>query len=479
MFPARVPGRTYAEPVNAHEPEVGGPGPARKHVPAGEPGPFPAVPAGAGDNPFAASMSVAPSVQRAAAWSWRLIVIVAATAVGMWLIATLKVVVVPVAVALLVTVLLSPVVSFFQRHLRMSRSLASGAALIGLIVLVAGLLVLAGASVVQGISDLWEQAREGIDKISAWLADGPLQLSSDDLKQWTDKIQELAGSASGSGVVSGALHATVTIGHVAAGALIALFCTFFFLLDGRMIWAWVVGLLPRGSREHIHQAGRRGLVTLGAYTRTQILVAAVDAIGIGIGAAILRVPLALPLSILVFLGSFIPVVGAVLTGTIAVLVALVAHGPVTALFMLGVVLLVQQIEGHVLQPFLMGHAVSLHPVAVILAVTAGSLVAGILGALFAVPIVAVVNTVVLYLHGHDKFPQLGHDDHVAVRGRGHPMLDHAIAQMAEEETSQQAAADEELGAGAAVGKDAPQVASTDDDAAPDDPAPDDSTRDGR
>ena len=140
-------------------------------------------------------------------------------------------------------------------------------------------------------------------------------------------------------------------------------------------------------------------------------------------------PLALPLGILVFLGSFIPIVGTVLTGVVAVLVALVSHGPVVAVIMLAVVLLVQQIEGHVLQPFLMGHAVSLHPVAVLLSVAAGSLVAGITGALFAVPIAAVVNTVVLYLHGHDKFPELGTDDHVRVRPPGRPRADVPAAEM--------------------------------------------------
>ncbi|MEN0129002.1 MAG: AI-2E family transporter [Brevundimonas sp.] len=377
-----------------------------------------------------AADSVPMSVQRTAAWSWRLLVIGAAAAVSFWLIGSLKVVVVPIAVALLLTVLLSPVVRFFQARLRMSRGVASAVALILLVVVVLGLLTAAGATIVSGIGDLWDQAREGLDKVTTWLAEGPLQLTTQDLSAWADKLQGLASSSGGSGVVAGALHGAVTVGHVVAGALIAVFCTFFFLLDGRGIWSWVVGLLPVDSRENVHQAARRGLVTLGAYTRTQILVAAVDALGIGIGAAILQVPLALPLAILVFLGSFVPIVGAVLTGTIAVLVALVAQGPVIALVMLGVVLLVQQIEGHVLQPFLMGHAVSLHPVAVLLAVAAGSFVAGILGALFAVPIVATFNTVTLYLHGHDKFPQLGLDDHPTVRGRGHPALDQSIAQVA-------------------------------------------------
>jgi putative heme transporter len=159
------------------------------------------------------------------------------------------------------------------------------------------------------------------------------------------------------------------------------------------------------------------MVALAGYTRTQILVALVDALGIGIGAAALQVPLALPLATLVFIGSFIPVVGALVSGSVAVLVALVAHGPLSALLMLAVVLVVQQIEGHLLQPFLMGHAVSLHPVAVLLAVAGGSMAAGIVGALFAVPVVAVVNTVVLYLHGHDKYPALGAAPQVPFRVR--------------------------------------------------------------
>ncbi len=405
-------------------------------------------------------------VQRAAAWSWRLLVIAACVTVVVAAVAYLKLVVVPVAVALLLAVLLAPLASWLQRRLRVGRAAASGIAVVALVVVVLGLLVLAGRSVVLGIAELWDQAQQGVDQLLDWLAEGPLQLSTDNLESWIEQARETA-SANSDTLVAGALHATVTVGHVLAGAVIALFCTFFFLLDGRTIWSWVVGLLPRGSREHVHQAGRRGLVTLGAYTRTQILVAAVDAVGIGVGAAILQLPLALPLAILVFLGSFIPIVGAVVTGSVAVLVALVTQGPVVALVMLAIVLAVQQLEGHVLQPFLMGHAVSLHPVAVLLAVAAGSFMAGILGALFAVPLVAVLNTVVLYLHGHDKFPQLGHDDHVVVRPRAHPVLDRAIAQMAEAEL---ASADEgavDLGDEPATGPDEGAATDLDDARTPD------------
>lgn len=369
--------------------------------------------------------AVPDAVRSAAAWSWRLLLIGAAIAAGLWVVTQLKVIVVPIAVALLLTVLLTPVQRFFRRHLRMSRGLASGAALIALIVVVAGLIAIAGQQIVSGFQDLRDQAVEGFEQFTNWLADGPLGLDSTTLSHWLDQAGT-AVSENQDSIVSGALGAATTIGHVLAGALIALFCTFFFLLDGTAIWRWSLGLLPLRARARTHQAARRGLVTLGAYTRTQILVAFVDAVGIGAGAAILGVPLALPLGILVFIGSFVPIVGAVLTGSIAVLVALVAQGPGAAIIMLVIVLAVQQIEGHVLQPLIMGHAVSLHPVAVLLAVATGSFVAGIVGALLAVPVVAVVNTVVLYLHGHDKFPDLGDDD--AFHGRPpHPPAPATVA----------------------------------------------------
>jgi len=361
--------------------------------------------------------SLPRSVQLSAAWSWRLLAIVAATAVAFWLLAFFKVLAVAVAIALLLTVLLTPVAGWLQTRARFPRGAASGTAVFGLLVIVGGLLTLSGRSIINGFAELADQALAGVDELISWLSDGPLQLSADQIEAY--RAQASASlSENASTLLSGALSVTTTIGHVATGTLITVFCTFFFLLDGGRVWAWLVGLLPRVARERTHQAGRRGLVTLGGYTRTQILVALVDATGIGIGAAILQVPLVLPLATLVFVGSFIPIVGALVSGSVAILVALVAHGPVVALLMLAVVLLVQQIEGHLLQPLLMGHAVSLHPVAVLLAVAAGSMAAGIVGALFAVPIAAVLNTVVLYLHGHDKYPALGTDHRVPLRAEG-------------------------------------------------------------
>ena len=198
--------------------------------------------------------------------------------------------------------------------------------------------------------------------------------------------------------------------------ILALFILIFFLLEGDRIWSFLVRLLPRKARAATDGAGRRGWTSMVSYARIQMFVAFVDAVGIGVGAAIIGVPLALPLGVLVFLGSFIPIVGALVTGAVAVLLALVANGRVNALIMLGIVLLVQQLESHILQPLVMGKAVSLHPVAVILAVAAGSYLAGIPGALFSVPILAVANSSIRYIAGRTW----EHDKCVGNRGsRGH------------------------------------------------------------
>lgn len=355
-----------------------------------------------------AERAVPESVRAAAAWSWRVLLILGVIGVVVLLLAVSKVLWVPVVVALLLTVLLTPLVDLLTRRLRFPRGAAAATAVVLLLAVVAGLITLAGRQIITGFEDLWAQSQAGFTELLDSLANGPLQLDRAQLDEYVSRAGDQL-SANSSMLVSGAVSATVTIGHVLAGALVALFTTLFFLKDGALVWAWLVRLVPAASRMRVHEAGRRGLVTLTAFTRTQILVALIDAVGIGLGALLLGLPLAVPLAVLVFLASFIPFVGAIATGAIAVLVALVDQGPTTALVMLGIVLLVQQVESHVLQPLLLGHAVSLHPVAVLLSVTAGSLAAGIVGALFAVPFVATLNTVVLHLHGRDKFPQLGTD----------------------------------------------------------------------
>ena len=194
-----------------------------------------------------------------------------------------------------------------------------------------------------------------------------------------------------------------------------LFATYFFLADGAMIWTWVVRIFPRAARTRADSSGRVAWRSLTQFVRATVMVAATDAIGIMIGAAVLQVPFVSAIGVLVFLGAFIPLVGAFVSGTVAVLVALVAQGPVTALIMFGVVVLVQQIEAHILQPFLMGRFVSVHPLGVIIAIALGVIVAGIPGALIAVPLAASLNAVVQHLA---NFTEVGEDPEDASAGRG-------------------------------------------------------------
>jgi predicted PurR-regulated permease PerM len=182
-----------------------------------------------------------------------------------------------------------------------------------------------------------------------------------------------------------------------AGIFIVLFGTYFFLADGPLIWTWLVRLFPRAARLRVDSSGRVAWVSLTQFVRATVLVAGTDAIGVMIGAFVLGVPFVLAIGVLVFIGAFVPMIGALVSGTAAVLVALVAVGPIKALVMLAVIIFVQQIESHVLQPFLMGRFVSVHPLGVIVAIAVGVIVGGIPGALIAVPFAAVLNAVAQHL----------------------------------------------------------------------------------
>jgi predicted PurR-regulated permease PerM len=193
--------------------------------------------------------------------------------------------------------------------------------------------------------------------------------------------------------------ATSTAGHLLAGLLITLFATIFFTYDGRGIWRWLVSLFPEPARDRVHGSGERAWTVLTAYVRGTFVIALTDAMGIALVAWILGLPLVLPLAVLVFIGAFIPIVGAAISGIAAVAVALVDQGPVHALLMLAGVVAVQQIEGHILQPFLMGRLVRVHPLAVVVVIAIGAEVAGIFGALIAVPLTAIINAVSTHLAG--------------------------------------------------------------------------------
>ena len=334
-------------------------------------------------------------VDLAAAWSWRLLVLVAAGYVVARGIAMFSVVVLPVVIALLLTALVAPIVRLLVR-VGLPRGLASLLVVIGSIAVVAVLLTFAGQQIAQGASDLSKQVVTGLEQIKDWLKTGPLHASEGQINGFIQSAQD-AVTTSNQEIVTRLTEVGTTVTHIIAGFFIILFGTYFFLADGDRIWAWVVRIFPRASRARADSSGRIAWTSLTAFVRATVLVALTDALGVMLVAAILKVPFVFAIGVLVFIGAFIPMIGAFLSGTVAVLVALVDQGPVVALLMLGGVVLVQQIEAHVLQPFLLGRLVSVHPLGVIVSIAMGVLVAGIAGALVAVPFVAAVNAVVLHL----------------------------------------------------------------------------------
>jgi predicted PurR-regulated permease PerM len=344
-----------------------------------------------------ASESVPFGMRLAAAWSWRLLLIGGVIAVVVFLIIQLRLIVIPILVAVLLGALLVPFSLLLQRH-RWPKWLAVTVAMVSALAVVGGLLTLGITQIVRGSGELAAQSLVAWEDFREWLLEGPFHVTEDQLNDWVDQLLQSAQQDTGI-LVSGALSLGSTLGHFLAGMLLALFATLFILIDGRGIWNWIVGVFPRRARAAVDGAGTAGWATLQNFVKVQILVATIDAIGIGLGAFLLGIPLAIPIAILVFLGSFVPIVGAVVTGALAVFVALVYNGPVIALIMLGIVLLVQQVEGHVLQPLIMGTAVKVHPLGVVVAVATGSFLAGIPGALFAVPVAAVINVMIIYISG--------------------------------------------------------------------------------
>ncbi|MEH1102245.1 AI-2E family transporter [Micromonospora sp. CPCC 205561] len=328
----------------------------------------------------------------AAAWSWRLIVVGVVAWALLKIVGTIRIVVIPLAIALLLSALLAPAVGWLLRA-RLPRSLATAVVLVGGLAGVIGTLTLVVNEFIQGVPELSKKSSEGVRQIQDWLKTGPLHLSDGQLDNYIEEGQDWINNNT-ERFTSGALSTAATLAEVLTGTLLVLFATFFFLRDGTRIWRFVVRLLPVAARWKVDDAGRASWATLVAYVRATVLVAFIDAVGIGVFLVIFDIPFAFPLAALVFLGAFIPIVGATLSGVVAVLVALVDSGPVTALIILGAVIGVQQVEGHLLQPLIMGRAVAIHPLAVIIGIAAGVVLAGITGALVSVPLIAVLNTAV-------------------------------------------------------------------------------------
>jgi putative heme transporter len=339
-----------------------------------------------------------------AALAWRFLMVIAALYVLVWLAGYFSHLMVPIAIALLLAALMAPGVERLTSW-GVPRGLSAAVVMIAGIGIVGGLLTFVIIQFIDGLPDLQQQVSDSLDQIDNWLKNGPLHLRSEQIQTFVSNVIDTI-KENQSAITEGAITTAATIGEILTGLLLTVFVLIFFLYDGAGIWKFVTRSVPSRVREKVDVAGRRGFGALVSYVRATAAVALVDAVGIGIGLAVVGVPLVIPLAALVFLSAFVPIIGAVVAGTVAVLIALVANGFISALIVLAIVIGVMQLEGHVLQPWLLGRAVRLHPLAVVLAIAAGLIAAGIAGALLSVPLLAVLNAGIKSLvHDDDVEPE--------------------------------------------------------------------------
>ncbi|QNE75221.1 AI-2E family transporter [Streptomyces finlayi] len=357
---------------------------------------------------YAPSVAARPDPVAAIPWGmrvaaeagWRLLVLAGTLWVLMRIISAVQLVVLAFVAALLVTAMLQPTVVRLRR-LGLPRGLATAVtAVLGFVVMgLVGWFVV--WQVMDNLDTLSDRVRDGIDELKRWLLDSPFHVTESQINDIAKNLSDTIGTNTEE-ITSAGLQGVTVMVEVLTGLLLAMFSTLFLLYDGKRIWQWVLRLVPAQARPGVAGAGPRAWRTLTAYVRGTVIVALIDAIFIGLGIYFLDVPMAVPLAVFIFLFAFIPLVGAVVSGALAVVVSLVTQGVFTALMVLLVVLAVQQIEGHILQPFILGRAVRVHPLAVVLSVAAGGMIAGIGGAVVAVPLVAVTNTVVGYLRAYGQ-----------------------------------------------------------------------------
>ena len=333
-------------------------------------------------------------LRSSAAIAGRLLVLGAAVALSAYALAYLRVVVLPIIVALLLCTGLRPCAAWLTRH-RFSDGAAAGVTLLATIAVLAGAVTLAGAAIGRQFSDLADSVQDGVREAGNALTEPPFNLSKSDIDDRIDKAVDKLSDSSGE-LTGGALEGAVLVGEVLTGIIIALLLLFFFLKDGPGLWRWLVETLGGRQRSRMDELGRRAYAALAGYVRGLVLVGLADASMIGAGLAIIGVPLVGPLMLLTFLAAFVPLIGAFTAGLAAVLIALVSGGIVKALIVFGLVVAVQQVEGHLLYPIIMGRTVHVHPIAVILALAVGGIIAGIPGVFVSVPLVTVAATALTF-----------------------------------------------------------------------------------
>ncbi|WP_371653613.1 MULTISPECIES: AI-2E family transporter [unclassified Streptomyces] len=320
--------------------------------------------------------------RRLAAWCVVVLLVTGVAAVAIWLCVVFKTAVTPVLLALLGTALLGPVFRQLLK-LRMRRSLAAGLTCVALVAVVGG----AGYVVVSALIDTGDQIIDSLRQAGRWLADHFGVASGDGVSSLADNAKELLGKF-GATAASGLLTGLSIVGSLIATGVLSLLLTFFFLKDSDRAVGLAHSLAPRGTGPTVEAMARRAFEAVEGFMRGTTIIALIDALCITVGLLILRVPGAVGLGALVFIGAYIPYLGAFVSGAVAVLVALADRGIAIALWTLGVVLAVQQLEGHILQPMIQSRTVQMHPAMIMIAITAGASVAGLVGMLLAVPVAA-------------------------------------------------------------------------------------------
>jgi predicted PurR-regulated permease PerM len=340
-----------------------------------------------------ASTAVTWQVRVAAAWTWRLLVI----GLGIYILARifrrLELVAFSFVIALLLTAVLHPLERRLRTVIRRPRSLPAALALLTGVAALAGIAWFVVWQINNHASELGDQVTSVVNHTKHWLQTGPLHLKSSDLDKITSQITSTIKSHQ-SQLISGAIQTVRTVLEGLGATLLILLLTFFLLRDGETIWRWVVSLFPRTAHGRVDAAGRRGWHSLGGYMRGQLSIALFHGVSVTIVLVVLRVPLAAALGVVIFLGSFIPLIGLTIAGALCIAVAGLEHGVTAAIVVAIAIVVLFQLEAHLLQPLIMSRSVELHPVAIALTVVSGTILAGIPGALMAVPLTAFLNTTV-------------------------------------------------------------------------------------
>lgn len=321
----------------------------------------------------------------------------ALAAVGIFLIVQLRLILVPVIIALILASALNPIMEHLRRW-KIPGALAALAMMVSILGMFGLIGWLVSWAVINQWDDLVDSAEAGLDQLRELGSSLPISVDNDQIQQWQERAVEFLTSGD---VGAGALQGVTTAAHVVTGLVLVIVVLFFFLKDGPTIWEFFLRPFHGEGYERAKRIGRNAVMTMGGYARGTAIIAAADAVGIGIGLAILGVPLALPLTVIVFLTAFIPLLGAVAASALAALVALVAKGPITALIVILLAIAVNQLEGNLLQPVVMSRSVNLHALAILVALTAGTILGGIIGALLAVPVAAVVWRIISVWNGED------------------------------------------------------------------------------